>query len=200
MRMNINIAGILLLLFVACDYNAEAQGKEKIWKKQVYRVFDLDPEDTMKHHLRDMRNDRSLYEILDNAVFYEKLNAYDSTDKKLTVEAIYYKSPDTSKVIDPITMQEKTVVSMYKTDHYDHPLYKIIEEWSFDIVTGNTTVGIRYLAPAIAVYDSAGKFTGYEEKYRLKFEDVSPILAKFEEEHPNKTLALLLWNEHFLRK
>src|SRR5207253_2726885 len=76
--------------------------------------------------------------------------------------------------------------------------YKVIEEWSFDIQKGFTQIKIAKIVPIREIRDDNGKFRYYHDVYWLKFEDISGILAKYEQSHYNNSLASLLWKDYFL--
>ena len=176
---------------------AEKKTENTTWKKHEAHILDIDPEDTKKHPLRDMGSDSSLFEAIDYEVLAGQLSGYDSLGNKLTKSDLFGK-PDTVYLVDPVTGY-----TVYKTATLPHSYgraskFKFIEDWSFDQATGNTTIKLNKVVPVIQDRDNTGNPGPYKNIYWLNFEDVSPIIAKYEQTHYNNSLANLLWNDYFI--
>ena len=195
------IAGLIFLFILSsCVVFAHSKTGNSVWKKRVSRIFDLDPTDTIEHHLKDMRSDTSLFDIIDNEVMTGKLTAYDSLGNKYTI-GDFMRKPDTTTIEDPVTGLEKQVIVQHQRPiGCYHPKYKLIEEWSFDRVAGNTNIKIGWIVPIWVLRDFDGNSIGFDDIYWLKFDDVINIISSYQEHYPNPNnkLARFLWNDFFL--
>ncbi len=193
------IVAILIICFPAFAQTG-------VWKKTVSRTIDVaEKEDTATHHLTDVTNDTSLFEIMAVALKAGKLTAYNSFDHDFTtkITATQLKEllggkTDTTQVTDPVIGKDKWIIV-----HHDFPYsmvhkFRLLEEWTFDPRTGKTDVQITGISPMRDVYGDNGVFRGKQSIFWVKYADAHDVIAKYDARHPTRTFASLIWDDYFL--
>ncbi len=194
-------SAMFLLLFLIASNNTIAQvnRENKVWKKQESRIIVLDPEDTIKHHLKDLSPDSSLFGIIEHAVVTGRIPALDSAGNNINTVDLYG-VPDTQTIYDPITNLEKIAVVHFNHLNSHISRFKLLLEWNFDRTSGNTTVRILKIAPQRLRTNFDETFSYLEDIFWINFSDISDILSSYEETHPDRSLALLLYKEYFAKE
>ena len=54
------------------------------------------------------------------------------------------------------------------------------------------------LAPVVFVYDYVDHANHGEVMFWVQYNDVKPIISRYEEYHPTHTIAQLIWDDYFL--
>ncbi len=176
------------------------------WKKTVSRMIDLaQKEDTVVHHLTDVSNDTSLAEALIGAARAGKITAYSSFDcnftTKLSIAQIKEMTAprvDTMLLLDPVTNQEiyKIVSRDFNFDALRK--FRILEEWTYNPHAGKTDIQITGISPMQDIYGDDGVYRGRKSLFWVKYNEVRPILTKYDQSHPTHTIASLIWDDYFL--
>jgi len=181
-----------------------------VWKKQVARIIDLKDKDDATgnlspHHLKPMKDDTSLIEMIFTELKAGRITAYSPTDlslnTKLTPEQIKdLTAPtiDTVIITDPVTGKEKTVVTQQEVNSGDIHKYRILENWTFNHATGKTDIEIAGIAPIKEVYMPTGQLIGSKALFYLHYSDLHPIMKQLETLQPRKNLPSLIWDDYFL--
>ncbi len=197
---------IILLAAVAFTTFSSFAQTGDVWKKTVSRTIDVSqPEDTVKHHLADASNDTTLLELMVNAIKAGKLTAYDAFDHNFTsklsmaaLKEIISPRRDTMVIVDPVTNQEIMKIVEHDFDPTAIRKYRVLEEWAFNPRTGKTEIQITGISPMLDVYGDDGVYRGRKSLFWIRYNDVRQILERYEQSHPNHTLASLIWNDYFL--
>jgi hypothetical protein len=198
---------LAVLLFTGNILLAQkAYDNTTVWKKQVAReIIVKDTEDTKKHHLRDLGIDTTLLEMIVNAVKAGKLTAYSNFDYRFTTKLTMQQfnemvtvKPDTVIVYDPIPEKGRALIVNHDDIDYDAiKKFRILEDWTFNITTGNTDIHIEGIAPIKEIYGENGDFRGTQAMFWLKYNEVVPILDRYAKTHPDKSLGFRIWNDYF---
>ena len=193
---------VAAVLFVAGSSFAQTD----TWKKTVSRTIDVtQKEDTITHHLTDVTEDSTLLEMMISAIKLGKLTAYSAFDHSFTtklsvaeLKEMTASRADTQIIVDPITNKE--IVKIIRRDFNPYAIhkYRFLEEWTFNPGTGKTDIQITGISPMLEVYGEDGVFRGRKSMFWVKYNDVHPILARYEQAHPNHTLSSLIWDDYFL--
>ena len=187
------------------DYFSNDSATGEVWKKKATRLVDFaQKEDNISHHLTDASEDTSIYKMITAAIKSGKLSAYASNDKNLTSKLSYealkekrWGKPDTIVIVDPITNQQTWEIHDLIFEYYTINKYRILEEWAFDPHTGKTEIEIRGIGPTIDVpHDESGSET--QTMFWLRYNDIQNIIARYEQYHPDNTLAGHVWHDNFL--
>lgn len=157
------------------------------------RIISMDAEpDTAKHNFSNLNNDSAFYEIVDTKVTTGALAAYDSTGKKLTITELGKSTAHPDTIVDKANNTVRIIRHDRLSGHL--PGFRVEEEWAFDPQDGHTTIKINNIAMRTEAKNGKGRI---QNLYWLKFRDVLPVIAKFEERHPDRALALVLWDSYF---
>jgi hypothetical protein len=199
----ISFAAILLF---ACNTSfAQKAGSAAVWKKQVYRVLDMkEKEDPKEHHLKEASNDTTMLEMMVNAIRAGKITAYSNFDHSFTtkltaaqVTEMIIPKPDTQVIVDPITGKEATRIIRHEFDYSVVNKYRLLEDWTFNPMTGKTDIQITGICPVKEIYGDNGDFRGLQAIFWLKYPDAANIIARYEQYHPNNTITAKIWNDYF---
>jgi len=194
---------ILLIVLLSMNATSFAQ-MNTTWKKQVGReIYDTVKEDDKKHHLKDLSNDSTLLEVIIAKLKAGNITAYSNYDNSFTtilspaeLNQILVPLPDTIMITDPVTGQEIMRVRRREFDYSSVHKYRILEDWTFNPLTGNTDIHIEGIAPVRDVYVD-GEFRGYQALFWVRYNDVLPVLRHYDQYHPDNTLAAHIWNDYF---
>lgn len=172
------------------------------WSKRIMREIDVNE----KMNLPFKYPKQPLMAIIHEAALNGELTVYDPSadyenDFKKTLSVADVKkigaSDDTSIQIDPVTLQEKTVISHNEFDAAKVVKYRLKEDWFFDENTSTFQVRILGLAPIMESYSSAGVMMGYTAAYWVYYPDLRPLLAKYEVFNPKNDAVRLSWEDLF---
>ena len=198
----------LLLSCTTCSICGYSQTSNSTWHKLVYRVIDLAEKKYIPHHYQKISGaDTTLIKLIDSALFYEELTAYNLKDitlnTRLTKQQIYGPAPvcilDTVFVVDPVTGEERVVPRpdpdfFYLFIHQ----YRILENWTFEPATGKTEMQIIAIAPIKEVYNEKKVLLGSQSLFWLKYSDLKDLIARYDRLNPSKTFASIIWDDYFL--
>jgi hypothetical protein len=169
-----------------------------VLERRISRIYDTDPEDTASRHLKNMDADTSLYNTIYYDILSGKINAYDSLGSKILTNELSG-IPDTTTVVDPITlnMETKVVPHLWLFDH--KPKYRIVEDWRFDKATGNTKIKVAGIVPFLERTDAYYNTVTYWNIFWLRYDEVYSIVNQYEESHPGISLELQLWKDRMIK-
>ncbi len=182
-----------------------ADGPALVWKKQIARVIDMGAKnDIGSERISDVSSENSLMDMFVNLIRGNKVIAYTNSDHnfttKLTVaelNRILSGKKDTMLVIDPVTGKTTTKIIQKDVNLDAIHKFKILEEWSCYPATGKTEIQIIGLAPLKDVVADDGTVHGVQPLFWLRFNDISAILVRYQQYHPNNTLAGHVWDDYF---
>lgn len=207
MRKKINIACILLLLSIACSNKVLAQQAVKAsatLKKTVVRDLNLqEPVDKKKHYLKSTGRDTTFMQLLIEAIKTGKITAYSGYDNsfkvKLTAKEIddmFIESAEQTGV-DPETGEEALYRVIHGPNYEGINKFRVLEEWTFNRETGNTAIHIVGVAPLTDTYGNGGDYQGSEPVLWVKYNELLPLMARYDQSHPGKILPNHIWNDYF---
>ena len=202
-----NIAILCLLRTCVFAHAQEHSVSEQLWKKTVSRTIDFPKKGgAASHRAADAKQDTSLLVMIVNAIKTADVAAYAGYDAsfstKLTLkdldEVINGKFDSipmghwvTNMNITPVPHRDFSYDSIHK--------YQILEEWTVNPHTGKTEIQITGIAPVRDIYgDDGAVYRGSQAMFWVKYNDVHPILARYEQTHPNHTISSLIWDDYFL--
>jgi hypothetical protein len=176
-----------------------------LWKKTVSRVVDLKrPTDTITHLLLDHSADTSLFEYLVHGIKNGSLTAYKiynyTYNEKLTIEALHEilePIQDTITVTDPVTGAELIYIKSREFDVTQAHKYRIIEDWTFDPIGGETIVKITGIIP-LQDLRIDGNYIGLKGLFFVNYTDAQKTIEKYNQLNPTNTLAQKIWTDYFL--
>lgn len=174
-----------------------------VWKKQIVRVVDMGLKADVSGHLADANTENTLIEMFVNLIKSNKIVAYTGNGNafvtRLTVSElnrILAGRKDTvlttdanGKTVSKVTSHELRLDSVHK--------YRILEEWSCFPATGKTEIQVIGVAPLKDNFNDDGTYRNSTPLFWLKFNDVSAILVRYQQYHPNNTLAGHIWDDYF---
>ena len=182
-----------------------SEGPALVWKKQIARVIDMGAKnDIGSQRISDVSSENSLMDMFVNLIRGNKIIAYTNSDHnfttKLTVaelNRILAGKKDTVLTVDPVTGKTTTKVTQKDVNLDAIHKFKILEEWSCFPATGKTEIQIIGLAPLKDVVADDGTVHGVQPLFWLRFNDISAILVRYQQYHPNNTLAGHVWDDYF---
>ena len=181
------------------DYVREA---DVFWAKRIWRVIDV----REKRNLPFKYPQQSLAEIIHTAAKNGELTVYDNNainadqfKQVLSVDDVKKlgQKRDTVMQINPVTLEEESVVQSTDFDPLKVVKYKIKEDWFFDDKTSTQMCRIIGIAPVMEDYDASGNYRGDMTMYWVYYPDLRPILAKYEVFNPNNDAVRLSWEDLF---
>ena len=101
-------------------------------------------------------------------------------------------------IVDPVTGTEIQKIIRRDFDPTVIRKYRILEEWAFNPRTGKTDIQITGIAPMLEVYGEDGSYRGSKSMFWVRYNDARPVVEKYDQMHPNHTLASLIWDDYFL--
>lgn len=185
---------------VPYDYIREA---DVFWSKRIWRTIDTREKINLPFRYPQM----PLIDIIHTAAKNGEITVYDpavdNADQFKMVMPVsdvgsIGASTDTSMVIDPITLEEKQVVSSTEFDPMKVVKYRIKEDWVFDEETSTMMVRIIGICPvAEKVDDNTQTVLGDQPMYWVYYPDLRPILAKYETFNSKNDAVTLSWEDLF---
>ncbi len=193
-----------LICVVACLISHTVEAQTRVMHHRVERLIDMaEQQDTIVHHL-SVENPDSLWSLFDMLFFAankQSINAWttDSFTKIMTkyeLMEMRARGKDTMEIVDPISgkLETKIVSDAYMDWFYK---YRILEDWTFDPLTGKTNVSITGIGPVKEEFNSNGSVRSNKTMFWMRYEDVKSIIAEYEQYHPNNTIAGRVWNDYF---
>ncbi|MES2619299.1 MAG: gliding motility protein GldN [Bacteroidota bacterium] len=181
------------------DYIREA---DVFWAKRIWRIVDV----REKMNLPFKYPQQSLAEIVHTAAKNGELTVYDNNTANgdqfkqvLSVEDAKKlgERTDTVMQINPITLEEESVIQSTEFDPGKVVKYKLKEDWFFDEETSTQMCRIIGIAPVMEDFDMSGNYRGDMTMYWVYYPDLRPILAKYEVFNPKNDAVRLSWEDLF---
>jgi len=196
------IAGIFFFITLAA-FSANAQ-TGKVLHKEVVRIINMIPKlDTNTHYLADEGKDSSIYSMIVTAIKTGQLSAYANDNTKFTTSLSYdslkktIKLPDSILVDNPIDNTKTMKTLGLHFEYLEINYYKILEEWSFDPKTGKTNIAIKGIGP-LGKRREDKSFNERKPLFWLHYKDLQSIIKRYEQYHPDNTIAMHVWDDYFL--
>ncbi len=175
------------------------------WKKTVSRVIDWKPvHKAESHHLKEMRKDSVIFEMIVNAVLSDGISAFDTSDLTFTIPVkstaitdLLKDKSDTVTLLDPIDGSERTKVVTLPFQYSSVHKYRIIEDWVFNPSTMKTELTVTAIGPLVARYSDDDETIGTKPLFWLRYGDIKNIVNRYGQYHPDNTLAGLIWQDYF---
>jgi hypothetical protein len=176
------------------------------WHATATRIIDTqEPDDTVTHFLKNEDDDTSLIELIVTGVENNEIPAWsvehEPFGKRLT-KARFAKlvapEVDTEIIGDPNT---NTEIIRYIRRDFDGTAvhkYKILEDWTFDPITGKTVVVIKGIAPIKDIINHKDIVIEKKTMFWLHYTDLRKILDRVEQYHPGNTFAMRIWDSYFI--
>ena len=200
-----NLYGVAFVVMLCTAGSAAFAQATGVWKKNVARMIDLQQKDDEKiHHLANAKQDTTILEMMITAMKAGRLTAYHTFDNNFTTKLslqdlneLIASRIDTVSIVDPVTGKAETKIVHMDFDYSLIHKYRILEEWVFDPHTGKTDIQITGIAPVRDIYGDDGVYRGSQAMFWVHYNDLRNILTKYEQYHPDNTLALHIWNDYF---
>lgn len=197
---------LFILVFLSFStVNLHAQYADVEWKKTVARTIDWKPvHNEATHHLKDIRKDSVIFEMIVKAVLIDKIPVFNDTDSSLStyvkqaaLTEMFRDRIDTFTIIDPINGQELTKAVSLPFQYSSIHKFRIVEDWVFHPITLKTEIMVTAIAPLMEVYSSQDEVIGVKPMFWLKYGDVKNVINRYEQYHPDNSLAALIWKDYF---
>ncbi len=197
---------LALILAIAASSNCFAQVINRPWKKRVTRTIEIEPAINSKGLQLSGKQDTTLLGMLLTAVKKQELIAYSAVDATLTIETSFSKitemttncGMDIDTTIDPNT--HDTILKIKRPVPLIEEIVatlSILEDWEYDPHLGKMTVHIVGIGPASHFMNADGTQRSSQARFWLRYTDIKPIIDRYEQYHPNNTLAMHIWNDYF---
>jgi hypothetical protein len=181
-------------------------GTKSVWKKRVARVIDMrPPTDDKPHRLKPAGDDSTLLQMFVGALYNHKLTAYSDPEFSIAhivsmplLDHIMHLYVDTIVVVDPVTGHEYTQIARSSFNYDSATKIRVLEDWTFNTITGKTEIQVAGLAPVRNAYSDDGTLRGVQALFWLRYSDVQTIVARYEQYHPESTIAARIWDDYFL--
>ncbi len=179
------ITTFCLLLYAACGHAQTATEHEIEW-----------PTDHgwEKHSLLRPKTDSTILEMIVAQLRKGTINCYSYTDQACTVpmtqpeiEELFRAQSDTVTVTDPITGDEVQKVTLMEFNFLSVVKYRV--QATAATTNGKKEYKMEQLTPVQEEYAMSGRYIGLKPLFRLRYADVLPIIRRYEQWHPDNTLA-----------
>lgn len=181
------------------DYIREA---DVFWAKRIWRIIDV----REKMNLPFKYPQQPLSEIIHTAAKNGELTVYDNNTANgdqfkqvLSVDDVKKlgERTDTVMQINPVTLEEESVIQKSEFDPGKVVKYKLKEDWFFDEETSTQMCRIIGIAPVMEDFDMSGNYRGDMTMYWVYYPDLRPILGKYEVFNPRNDAVRLSWEDLF---
>jgi gliding motility associated protien GldN len=174
-----------------------------MWSKHVWRIIDT----RQKMNKPFTYPQEPLIEILHEAAKKGEIKVYDPAvpdadqcKKQLDSNqvAIIGEKNDTVMQLRPDNPEIEEMVAVHETLSWDRIVkYRVKEVWFFDTRTSSLQVRILAIAPIMEDYDAQGNYRGDMTMYWIPFEQLRPLLAKYEVYNPQNDTKRFSWEDLF---
>lgn len=178
-----------------------------MWSKKVWREIDIREKQNMafRYPGDDYTGGGYFIEIILDAVKKGKIKAYSNVDDRFTVALtkeqimeMMIGQPDTTTQIDPISGEEKIIITRREFNPDIVTKYRIKEEWNFDRNIGRMVVRIIGVAPIKDIIDeNTGLYRASQAVFWLYYPEIRPMLAQYEVFNPENDVARMTWYDFF---
>lgn len=207
--MWISICGNLWKSYFGTDTgNVIAHSADSLgcWHATATRIIDTyEPEDRVTYFLKNENDDTSLTELIVTGIKNKEIPAWSAEhepfSKRLTkakLAELIAPEVDTIDIVDPIS---DTHIAKYIRRDFDGDKvheYEILEDWTFDPITGKTEVAIKGIAPIKDIIKDRGIVIGTKTMFWIQYSDLRKILGRVEQYHPGNTFAVRIWDSYFM--
>lgn len=169
------------------------------FERRVWRVIDV--REKMNMHFAYPKE--PIIQLILDATESGEATAYNAIDDEFTTPM----TPDEVKTIgrgfdtvlqvDPITFEEKTVVTEIELDLTTIKKFRLKEDWYFDKETSTMQVRIIGIAPIRDRYDENGNFLGPEPMFWIYYPNMRQIFANHEVFNIKNDAQRLTWYNIF---
>lgn len=172
------------------------------WSKRIWRVIDV----REKMNLPFKYPQQPLSEIIHTAAKNGELTVYDNNTLngdqfKLVLSVSDVKKlgerRDTVMQINPVTLEEESVIQNTEFDPGKVVKYKLKEDWFFDDCLSTMMCRIIGIAPVMEDFDASGNYRGDMTMYWVYYPDLRPILGKYEVFNPKNDAVRMSWEDIF---
>jgi len=186
--------------------HCSAGTQDSVITKRITRVVDIDDTTGSDHEkLRNEDGDSLMSEkLLLTKFFVHDLKVYAEKDmtfiqplSRNQIADLLVDEPDTTEIDDPVTGNKMIKIIRRDLNFRDFTRFKVLEEWTFYMRTGHTSIKIIALEPVRQLYNGRGLFKGYKGSFWFKYDDVQDVVKRYEKEHPSKNLPLAIWEDYF---
>ncbi|HXH19238.1 MAG TPA: gliding motility protein GldN [Chitinophagales bacterium] len=182
---------------VPYDHIREA---DVFWAKRIWRVIDT----REKMNLSFKYQKQFLVNILRDHAIEGSITVYDPINDQFTkpltpeeVAKIGVGEPDTIRVIDPVTLEEKVEVTKPEFDPQKVTKFRLKEDWVFDEETSTLVVRILGVAPVMEDYSSDGSYRGDKVLFWAYYPELRPVLAKYQVFNNQNDAVTTSWEDIF---
>lgn len=183
--------------FIPYDHIREA---DVAWRRRVWRVVDV----REKMNLQFNYPKAPFINILRDLAIEGAITVYDPIDDEFTVpyttseaQELGVGKPDTIVVQDPVTLEEKTVVTQSDFNPDNVKKYRLKEDWIFDEETSTLVCRIIGIAPVMEVIDADGNNRGDQVLFWTYYPELRQYLAKEEVFNTKNDQGALSWEDLF---
>ncbi|GIV33580.1 MAG: hypothetical protein KatS3mg031_1115 [Chitinophagales bacterium] len=182
---------------VPYDHIREA---DVFWSKRIWRVIDT----REKMNLPFKYPKQYLINILKDHAIEGSITVYDPIDdefsKPLTPEEVAkigVGEPETIRVLDPVTLEEKVEITKPEFDPQKVTKYRLKEDWIFDEETSTLVVRILGIAPIQEEYNVDGSYRGDKVLFWAYYPELRPVLAKYQVFNTQNDAVTISWEDLF---
>lgn len=178
-----------------------------LFKKRVWREIDtrLRQNIAMRYPGDDESGGGMYFEIMLDAIRKGKIVAF--ADERFTIpltpEDVMNKmsaKPDTSTIVDPVTLEEKQVITIRRIDPQLVTKFRIKEDWIFDKNIGRMITRIIGIAPYWDQQNEDGSIRGSVPLFWIWYQDLRPINVKYEVYNPENDVYRMTWDDFFEKR
>ncbi|MBL7772309.1 MAG: gliding motility protein GldN [Chitinophagaceae bacterium] len=179
-----------------------------LYKKRVWREIDTrQRQNVCMRYPGDDESGGGMYiEILIDAI--RKGNIVAFSDERFTIplspEDVMTKiagKSDTNTVVDPVTGEEKQVITVRRFDPETITKFRIKEDWIFDKNEGRMKTRIIGIAPYQDRFsDVDGSFRGSVPLFWLYYPDARGVHVKYEVYNPDNDVYRITWDDYFEKR
>ena len=183
------------------------KSKDNIFRKEV--TFDIDitePEDTLHRKFRtENERDTSIVGMMAARIRSGALDVYSGKLQNLSTKLtggnamLILEKTDTIFSIDSMTGSKQIVITYDGFNKYSTTLFRIFEDWVFDINSGTIRSRILSIAPLREIDYPAKAKPDVVPMFWVRYDEVKDIIATYDSYHPQHTIADAIWKDYFSR-